>query len=92
MDKSALNLKKLQQDLRSVADRLEPLIHNLDRPVSELLRAHRFAVGRSRFSEAGREKIAEANRKLWVVCRRPECNGVRHRKTHPHIKKQDVVS
>lgn len=82
-------LKELQNDLRRVADGIDLLLQIADRPLFDLATSGVASAGStsSRLSPEAKKKISEANRNFWVRCPRPECNGVRHRRTHPHIVK-----
>lgn len=82
-------LLEYQATLRRAADGLDAAIQlaDLDLSVAGLAAVDK-STGNSRLSDDARKRIAEANRAHWVTCPRPECKGVRHRKTHPHIKSQ----
>ncbi|HEX5433528.1 MAG TPA: hypothetical protein VFY05_04770 [Candidatus Angelobacter sp.] len=80
-------LKEVQADLRKAADGIDTLIELANRPLLDLT-SSALAGTNNRLSQAARSKIAEANKNFWIKCERPECKGVRHRKTHPHIVQQ----
>lgn len=78
-------LLHLQATLNTAASGLSPIIDLL--PDVEPNHDSGNVVGiHSRLSEEARQRIRDANKDLWVTCSKPQCNGVRHRKTHPHIR------
>lgn len=79
-----------QATLRKAADGLDTAIQlaDLDLTAIDATVGKSPATQSSRLSAEARDKIAQANRAHWVTCPRPECKGVRHRKTHPHIRRQ----
>ena len=80
-----------QATLRKAADGLDTAIQLADldlTAIGAVTAGKPSATQSSRLSEEARERIAQANRAHWVTCPRPECKGVRHRKTHPHIQRQ----
>lgn len=70
-----LKLRERARWLMDQADQLERAAPLLSGKTNSL--SHNTAEGRAR--------IAEANKNLWTVCPLPECRGVKHRRTHPHI-------